>query len=471
MRGMIFQGRVTSPLHAAVPARRALWPHLFMAAYGLGWALAVDVGVRLYFAEVVAFVGLAILNWSPLLRRYPIVTSVLGAYGLWVVAIVISDLVNATAVFDTLRNLATPIFGAAGLVFVACCIARAPGSLLTYFFVVGTAKGIFGEPLYGDAFSDWETSWASVQQNTNFFKVRFEPVITPLSVGLAILLSRRSHFFAGIWLLGISLVYFLLDTRSSGLMFFIAGLVTIFFYRGRRFNGKNLFLGTIVGLLLGYGAYAGYVYYSLNSESPGHNALQLQYTQNPYNPISLLLIGRSEWLVLPEVIAEKPIFGWGSWARDYNNRFAYLRAERIGTTNLGQIDHAAQDLYLPAHSVVGAAWAWSGILGFVAMVWLAALIFRLVPTIFGMRDMLLPAVAYLTTFMLWHFLFSPPQSVRLHFPVALGTLVVLGSKIIAERRNASLVASRHPVTATISDVGARLVSRRSAVASTAPKRQ
>lgn len=407
-----------------------------MATYGIGWALAVDVGVRVYIAEVVALLGLAFLNWRPIIRSYPIIKSVLKVYGLWVLAILISDIVNATNAFDMLRNISTPILGGVGLVFVAIFVAREPKSILTYFLAIGVAKAILGEPAYGDAFTSMELSFNSIQQDSNFFKVRFEPAITPLSISVAMLLSRRNLFFAGVWLISVSFLYFLMDARSAAVMIIVAGIVSTLAHFGFRFTGKNTLLASIVALLLSYGAYAAYVNYSLTRETPGHNALQLGYLENPYNPFTLLMIGRSEWLVMPTIIAEKPIFGWGSWARDQNNHFAYLRALRIGTADLGRADRSPQDLYMPAHSVVGAAWVWSGILGFIAMVRLAMLIWSVTPTLLSLGGSFIPVSAYFATFFFWHFLFSPPQTVRLGFPVALAVLIVMSGKIMIARREA-----------------------------------
>ena len=405
-------------------AKKWYWSHIFMAFYGMGWAVTADVGIRLYGAEVIVLLSLVILKWTPLLRRYPILTAVLGAYGLWVLAILISDLINATVLFDLLRNMFTPILGAAGVVFVTACVMRAPRSILTYFIAIGLAKAILGEPLYGEVFDHFETSWASVQQNSNFFKVRFEPALSPLAICVAILLSRRSPKYGGLWLVAISVFFVYFDARSAGAMILLAGLATILIHRNFQPKLSRVFMGAITALSLSYGAYVAYVSYVLNSDNPSLNAAQLLQVQNPYNPISLLLIGRSEWLVMPQAIAERPIVGWGSWARDEDGRFASLRSNRLRDTTLDLSDRTGE-LYIPAHSVVGAAWVWSGLLGFVAMTWLAKLIWRLIVALPQLRSALLPALCYLAAMLIWHFLFSPPQSVRIHFPIALGALIAM----------------------------------------------
>lgn len=436
----------------SVPARKVLWPHVFMAAYGIGWAMAFDVGFRLYGGEVISLLGCALMKWPSLLRRFPVMRSVLAAYALWVLAAVISDLINATAIFDSLRNIATPIIGGIGLVFVVSCVSRSPGSLLTYLVAVGLAKGVLGEPAYGDAFAHLETAWATVQQNTNFFKVRFEPAITPLVICAAVLLARQSLRFAGQWLIAFSIFYFFVDARSAGLMLFFAGLTSLLFGGKKRITMKSLLLLTIVGLLLSYGAYAAYVSYSLNSNSLGHNAIQLQRLSSPYNPFSLLLIGRSEWLVMPLAIIEKPVFGWGSWALDENNRFAYLRALHLNTNTQG-LSSFDGDPHIPAHSVMGGVWVWSGLIGLASMLWLGRIIWKMTSKLKSLKSFYFPAVAFFAAMVVWAFLFSPPQVVRIQFPIGLGVLIVFTNSLSrvspdpqrSEKGQATLQQSRLPV--------------------------
>lgn len=410
-----------------------LWPHISMALYGAGWAIAADVGGRIYGAELVAILALVILKWSKIFSRYPILKKILFAYGLLIFGILISDFINATDPFDTLRNLFTPMLGALGLVFVVSCVARAPRSLLTYLITIGVAKAFLGDPAYGDAFENLSVSWATVQEQSNFFKVRFEPALTPLAVAVAFLLGRRNKKFSGLWFIAVSVVYFFLDARSAGLALFFAGMAVLHNHQNRRLKRSRAFITTIVALLLGYGSYIAYINYSLNSEMPGQTAFQLQYVENPYNPIALLLIGRSEWLIMPLAISERPIFGWGSWAQDDNGRFANLRLSEMGSTSVYSSEQTSKQ-YIPAHSIVASAWLWSGILGFFSMVWLARLIWPMVITLRYLRSPLLPVACYLAFGLIWHFFFSPPQLLRIYFPIALGALVVASASFIRQHR-------------------------------------
>ena len=40
-----------------------MWPHFLMALYGIGWAVALDYGVRIYASEIFSLIGLGFVGW------------------------------------------------------------------------------------------------------------------------------------------------------------------------------------------------------------------------------------------------------------------------------------------------------------------------------------------------------------------------------------------------------------------------
>jgi hypothetical protein len=61
-----------------------------------------------------------------------------------------------------------------------------------------------------------------------------------------------------------------------------------------------------------------------------------------------------------------------------------------------------------------------------------AIIARLMTRLVQASSLILPAAVLLNFQLLWHFFFSPPQQVRLSFPVALASLLVLTAIAVAE---------------------------------------
>lgn len=409
-----------------------------MALFGAGWAVTFDVGVRVYIAEVVAVACLVGLPWRDALHRYLMVRAVLSAFALWALAIAIADLVNGTALFDFLRNFATPILGGLSLLFVLTVLSRNPYALLTFFAATVVAKGALGEPLYGDEFADMTLSMASVAQDSNFFKVRIEPFLTPAILLFACMKSRKGLDTAAAIFLAAAIGYFLLDARSSGLVFFLSASAVFAIHHRIRPKLGSIVIASIGAAIIAYVGYIAYAKYSLTQNPYGHNAKQMARMENPYNPLELLIQGRSEWLVIGTAIAERPVIGWGSWAVDKDNRFTILRNERSGL-DYGSIDRSKPLPYIPAHSVIGSAWLWSGLLGAIALVWLLRSLGVMGLRLVTVNSILVPAAVFLAFLAMWHLLFSPPQMVRLFFPVSLGALIAItGSVRIGSHRNIRL---------------------------------
>lgn len=422
-------GRMEPPHSEILPTKAPLRPHVWMALFGAGWALTYDIGVRLYLAEVVALLGLLVFGWRSPLDNYPMARKVIGAFSLWALAIVISDIYNETQFFDTVRNLATPLVGAASLLFCIGVLSRNPMALLSFLAATVVAKGVLGESGYGEAFADQAISWGGIQQNTNFFKVRIEPFLTPAALIAGCWAARKSLLFAagvfGIFAIG----YFIVDARASGFAFFMSALALAAIHARIRPRFSRLLVASVIVASISYVSFLGYVNYTLTYNPNGHNGIQLARTNNPFNPLELMLQGRPEWYVMTSAIAERPVFGWGSWAIDPNLRFTYLEAERSGIFNYGAIGRRSGVHHIPAHSVVGSAWMWSGLLGLVAMVWLLRSLIVMAMQLRVVQSILLPVVVFWSVLIFWHYFFSPPQSVRLSFPIALASLIVLSGSV------------------------------------------
>ncbi len=139
-------------------------------------------------------------------------------------AIGTSDFVNGTALLDSARNMATPIIGGASLVFALTALSRKPTALLTFLAATAISKAILGDAAYGNTFADTALNWASIQADTDIFKVRIDPFLTPTILLLACWAGRRNLWRAAIVFAVASVGYFALDSRSVGLSFFLAAL-------------------------------------------------------------------------------------------------------------------------------------------------------------------------------------------------------------------------------------------------------
>lgn len=426
---LLQQPRSRGEYRAGERRKAPLAPHVFMALYGAGWALAFEAGVRIYVAELVSVAGLLAVGWWGALQRYPVARSILGAYGLWVLAIFVSDIVNGTSLFDSARAASTPLIGGASFVFVLANVTRNAKSFLTFLAAIAIAKGIFGEPLFGEAFADMPLSMDSIRQDTNFFKVRIAPFLTPAFGLVACFAARKNLLLSALLFLVASAGYFSVDARSGGLVFFLSALVLVALHFRFRPTAGQMMAAGLAAAMIGYVAYLGYVNYTLTMALDGHNAKQLLRMSNVYNPFELILQGRSDWLVAADAASERPIFGYGSWAVDVNYKYTFLMLERagIGWEGFWKTD---RDVYLPVHSLILSTWVWSGLLGAAAMGWLGFVLIKSLAKAYVVTP-LAPAIFLLSLEVLWHFFFSPPQSVRLFFSVPLAMLALMAQHAAA----------------------------------------
>ena len=142
--------------------------------------------------------------------------------------------------------------------------------------------------------------------------------------------------------------------------------------------------------------------------------------------------GRSEWSIAIDVIGDRPIFGFGSWARDVGNYYDTLMLEKIGVAK-EYGEYADNWKYIPVHSLILSSWVWSGILGLISSLYIAKNIFKIFNGIFCSYSPLLPAAVFCFVQIIWHVLFSPPQTVRFFFPQALAIALVLSAQANSAR--------------------------------------
>lgn len=404
--------------------RAPLWPHAALAAYAVGWVVTIPVVGKLYAAELIALAGLLLVDWMKTLRRHPILGRVLASYALMLGALVVSDIVNGTSIEDAVRGWANPGFAAVGVLFVATVLDRNVQAFLAYLFVLAVAKALFGDAAYGGAFAEVSFDLATVQETTNYFKVRVVPFLLPAIALLACFAGRRGLGWPIAIFLASALPFFALDARSAGLSLVLAGCILLVIRMGLRPGSWQIFSMFLVLVPILYGAYALQVTYSLEYAPQGHSAQQLRRLKNPYDPLELITQGRSDWTVNLDAIVSRPVFGHGSWARDTDGAFARLRYERTGMFETGYRDEWDQGL-IPVHSVLAASWVWGGLAGVAAVLLLLRQLLTLSVAMFEVRSVLLPAAALLLVSVMWDFLFSPLQTVRITFAPAIALLVIL----------------------------------------------
>ncbi len=168
----------------------------------------------------------------------------------------------------------------------------------------------------------------------------------------------------------------------------------------------------------------GYVYSSLADSGALGEAAKTKYENQASGDVPLILGGRVESLVSTVAIADSPIVGHGSWAKDiYYARLLYARRQELGIKNYGGTAQV-RDPLIPAHSYILQSWVEAGIAG--ALFWMLILYLAFTALYCLLRTRLegVPILAVSTITLFWSVLFSPFGG-EARFAAAYGVIVVL----------------------------------------------
>lgn len=258
-----------------------------------------------------------------------------------------------------------------------------------------------------------------VDSDMSYFKFKIAPILTmAMYLVLYHLYKRGEMKLVLAVLIGCSLVCFAFDSRSTGVIFFIGAVITYFMNNNVRISGQKIVLFALLAAALFQGAYMLYVRSVLDGEIGGeHSRKQIGRLANPYNPLELLATGRAETFAAGAAIADKPVFGHGSWAEDKSLKY-YMILLMYHNEDLDK-NRARQDMHLvPSHSVLMGAWVNYGIGGFLAVLFLFWMIVKMGLYIIrnGQELALYPLLVLIFIGLVWTFLFSPFQHLRLYIP-------------------------------------------------------
>lgn len=119
----------------------------------------------------------------------------------------------------------------------------------------------------------------------------------------------------------------------------------------------------------------------------------------------LLLGGRAESLVSTRAIADSPIIGHGSWAKDFDYVQLYVQAlEERGIAIGGD---PFKSSLIPSHSFLFGSWVEAGILGGLFWIYVLVICGRSLYSLFHLPQWSRPFVAFVILSVVWDVLFSP----------------------------------------------------------------
>lgn len=384
---------------------------LFELGFGVNFNIVGRISIsELFLLAYTPFI-IARIRWlkAKELRTITIAYIVLLAVQIFSEALVSNGLANS------LKGLAITIVSYLHFIFLFYNLTKNKR-----FILVIILSQIAMKLFFGTSFEEQSAEDILAGEAATYLKFYIAPLTILAFLAISVIYKNR-NFPMAFSLLGI--IFILLGARSSGGMALFAGMVAYLMeHKNLIPDKKALVIASLVLLAISYACYVYYVNLVLSGEIMSGNNRQLFLCKNPYNPIELLMAGRTEAWVGWQAFMDKFWLGHGSWALDTTGRYQRLMAEMHGI-RLNVIDSNYQ---VPAHSVLIAMGMKNGIMAFLVLGFI--LIYFLKKGILAMKKCDSRYALVLSYFMFscfWNALFSPSSHFRLTLPISFAIILVL----------------------------------------------
>lgn len=291
-------------------------------------------------------------------------------------------------------------------------LVKHDGRRITCLFVCMVISGALSFQFISD--KEFHMDYLLNGTEYSIFKFKIAPVLGELLVVYSLLTSGKSYVT---WLaIIIGALCAVLGARSTGLMIFLTGtIVFVINHMGQVITKKQILVCSLMGSLVVYGFFALYVTAVLNGTIKGGNSKnQFVKVENPYNPIHILLSGRTESPSSLAAIMDRPFTGFGAWAKDPGYKYHKIQAKSQG--NMFIIRDGMSNL-IPAHSVILQTGVHEGVFAMVTMICILYFFIKKGTLSLKKNSRYNFLVVYCIMQLLWHGLFSPVSHFRNEFPI------------------------------------------------------
>lgn len=415
----------TAPLIASTtaesPARRRINSrgHAFAFFAGLLTSLYLQFGARIYLGEIVVvlFCVLGVLTGSLQWSRFRVETKAVISLGLvWLVAALISNIVNATPLPIAMRSIGIIGILLCAFVFALEWLMPSRNRLLWYAFGTGLSYVV-----------------VTIVQPTR--QMETSPWRISIGVGVSILVMLflvryRQHYWIGVFvILGLSVVNLSLNSRGNAFALLATAVILALSARRRSLSIRPVLLAGLAVALAALVVYPWAAQNGVFGQQPQETFLSQQNLNE--NPV---LAGRAKLVAGIAGVAENPVLGRGGNASvtpedldrvsSIGTSLGYSDAFVLATTNRMLDDAYSSDgddtktTAMLGHSMLLSGWVTDGVGGLAFWVGILVLITRgLKSQLAGARG-LWPLALWLT-FTGYQIVLFSPYGIRTWLPMIL----------------------------------------------------
>lgn len=246
--------------------------------------------------------------------------------------------------------------------------------------------------------------------------------------------SRRVWLYYSIFVfVGAGLL--LSGARNAGVILILTGIGAALL---RASSAKKFYLKLFIMLAVGYGGYCLYVSEVLKGGIKSGNSSQILDIRNPYNPIALLEMGRTEVPVGLVAFSDKPLTGWGYNAKDPDLYYSTLLFIYKNYKHEVIRNALTSDAKVPSHSVIVGLGTSNGILGFLIISCIFGyLLYRGVVPMRMLSQKERFVIFFFILNFTWNMWFSPFTVFRIFLPLNMAAILYMSQKL---REHASEVS-------------------------------
>lgn len=391
---------------------------LFELGFGIKFHIIGEISLSELF--LLAYVPLFVLpkvNWKSAKELRQLTWAYLALF----VFQVISEYMVGNVLSNALRGLAITVVSYLHFMFLAYLLVRQK-SLILMLVLSQIAMMLF----FGTSFEEQSVEDILEGEAAVYLKFYLAPLTILVFLFASIIFYRHKNLTLLFSALGC--LFILFGARNSGGMALAAGLIT-YMLEHRAFirNRKRLWLSFAIACALGYGFYVYYVNQVLSGVITSGNSRQLFLCENPYNPLELLMAGRSEMWVGWQAFMDKFWFGHGAWPYDPSGKYQRMMYAMHDEMRKLPLD---TNYLIPSHSVLVGCGMMNGIFAFLAMAYIVFFFLKRGVLSFVRCEKAYKLVLVYYVFnLLWTTLFSPQSHFRLLMPIAFAIIFVIHAYI------------------------------------------
>lgn len=336
---------------------------------------------------------------------------------------ILSEFMVGNNLSSALKGIAITVVSYLHFMFLIYYLARLKLLILVLVVAQMARAVVFGTDIEEQSIEDVMSG-----EGATYLKFYISPIVISFSLAMSMIFKYK-NFALLHSLLGIVLI--VLGSRSSGGIALAAGLVTYMFeHRVLTYNKKFIVMSLVLGCMIGYAFYVYYVNRVLSGEITSGNSRQVLLCSNPYNPLELLMAGRSEVWIGWQAFMDNFWFGHGAWAYDSTGRYQRMMLALHGELSTFTRSQVSYHYLIPSHSVLIGSGMMNGVFAFLSMgVIVVYFIRKGVLSFIHCDDRYKLVLVNSVISLFWTALFSPQSHFRLTMPVAFAIIFVLSASV------------------------------------------